>query len=140
MTFENFIRDLVAVTLMRTVMIILGYVSTDACSQFTRRIDFIGINVLDLQISKPALDDDIVHPPAFAVHALLDLAAFQMVHILRASELASLIAVDDLRIMAAQCSFQAGHYKGLFQGAGKFKIDDSPAVPVDDDKKIHESF
>ena len=84
--------------LMRAVMIILGYVSTDACSQFTRRIDFIGINVLDLQISKPALDDDIVHPPAFAVHALLDLVAFQMVHVLGTSELAALIAVDDLRL------------------------------------------
>ena len=60
--------------------------------------------------------------------------------IVRIGKMAALVAVDDLRSMAAQCPFQADHYESLFQGAGKLKIHDPPAVPVDDDKQIHESL
>lgn len=52
----------------------------------------------------------------------------------------ALVAVDDFRLAACQCSVQAIHNKGFLQSAGQLIIDNLSAIPIDDDKEIHEAF
>lgn len=54
--------------------------------------------------------------------------------------MAALIAVDDFGFLLIECSCETVHDKGLLQGVGKLKINNSSTVPVKDDEQIHEPF
>lgn len=125
---------------MWPVGIVFIDVFADGFAQPTRAFEFIYVNQIVFQRPEKTLCTDIIKRLAFAIHGSFHLILVKQAKIFGVGEMAALIAVDDLRIMAAQCSFQTVHYEGLFQGTGKLKIDDSPAVPVDDDEQIHESF
>jgi len=125
---------------MWPVGIVFVDIFADGFPQFARAFEFIYVNQIVFQRPEKTLCADIIKSLTFAVHRSFHFVLVKQAEIFWICKVAALIAVDDLRIVAAQCSFQTGHYKSLFQGAGKLKIDDSPAVPVNDDKQIHESL
>lgn len=54
--------------------------------------------------------------------------------------MSTLVAVDDLRLMGGQSTFQAVQNECFINSAGELKVHDVAAVPVDDDEEVHESF
>lgn len=51
-----------------------------------------------------------------------------------------MVTVDDFRLLLIQCSFQTGQDKSFSQRTRQFIVNHTAAVPVENDKQIHESF
>ena len=76
--------------------------------QITQRSIFFQIHILVFQRSPKSLDENIIHPTTFPVHAHFDAQTLQFSHPLRRCELAALIRVEYLRQLLAV-------FNGLFQ-------------------------
>ena len=74
---------------------------------FTDVVILRQISFFILKAAEPALDHDVICPPAFPVHALTDAVFLYEVNVLLTCELTSLIRIQDLRF----CYFES-----LFQG------------------------
>src|SRR5438552_2473505 len=91
-------RGAVAVRLMRAGLIIEADPLADAGFRFAAIAVALEIDVLMLQRAPQPLDEDIVHPPAAAVHRDLDASLSERASEGRAGELAALVGVEDLRL------------------------------------------
>lgn len=66
--------------------------------------------------------------------------AFDQLDVILVGEVAALVTVNDFRFPIAQCPLQTGQDKAFFQCAGQFIVNQTAAVPAEDDKQLHESF
>ena len=76
---------------MRLDGVVLFDVLADQAAQISRRVVFVGIQLLHLQAAEPPLDYDVVRPAALAVHALTDVQVAEKLLVLVARELAALV-------------------------------------------------
>ena len=79
-------------------------------SEVSNAVVGVQVNMLVLHRAPESLNEDVVHPPSFAIHADLDLVSRQDAGELLAGELSPLIGVEDLG-PAVFCN-------GLFQRLG----------------------
>jgi hypothetical protein len=54
--------------------------------------------------------------------------------------MAALVRIDYLWLSATERSFEAAHNKLFFQAVTDFIINDLTAVPINNDKQVHEPF
>ena len=89
------------------------------------------INVVILHRAPEPLDHDVVQSVVFAVHADFDAMSLQRPREGFAGELATLIAVEDLRLsFELQRFFQAFHTEGFVHAVAEFPTDHVAARPV----------
>lgn len=106
----------------------------------------LGYGVIGLQIylfvfeaAPEALDNDVVHAAALAVHAHPNISLEQHPREALAGELASLVAVEDFRLALGQSLPQSRQAELHLQADGKAPGQDEAAVPVHDGHQVQEA-
>jgi len=82
---------------MRATLIEELKIASETRTDIRDRLVAVQVDLFVLDRAPEPLDEDVVAPAAFAVHADLDLSAAQHVQEFQARELAALIGVEDLR-------------------------------------------
>ena len=80
---------------MTTFKIVSVHIFTDCLPCFSDIVILGQICFLVLEASEPSFNHDIVSPPAFTIHALMDLVFFEEIHVLIACKLTALIRIQD---------------------------------------------
>ena len=80
---------------MTTFKVISVHIVTDCLPCFSDIVILGQICFLVLEASEPSFNHDIVSPPAFTIHALMDLVFFEEIHVLIACKLTALIRIQD---------------------------------------------
>ena len=76
---------------MTTFKVVSVHIFTDCLPCFSDIVILGQICFLVLEASEPSFNHDIVSPPAFTIHALMDLVFFEEIHVLIACKLTALI-------------------------------------------------
>lgn len=103
-------------------------------------MNFIDIDPVIFQCPEEPFRPSIVQTLTLAVHANPDAVLLEQRAVVRVSEMATLITVDDFRFETSQGSLQAVQDKGFIESARQFIINNVPAEPVDDDEQVHKAF
>src|SRR5450631_3600991 len=99
------------------------------------------VHLLIFHRAPKPLDEHVVPPRAFAVHADLDLVRRQHAGESRARELRALIGVEDVWLaMLGQCLCQRLDAEGSLQGDRHPPREDPPREPVEHDREIDEAL
>ena len=131
-----FSRCLVFKRRMAPLKVVAMDIVSDSNPGFPDVIVLRQVSFFILEAAEPALNHDIICPPAFPVHALTYPVSLHKVNVMLTGELASLIRIQDLRF---------GHFEGFFQGVDNhsciksiiyFPADYTAAIPVDHDCHI----
>ena len=80
---------------MTTFKVVSVHIFTDCLPCFSDIVILGQICFLVLEASEPSFNHDIVSPPAFTIHALMDLVFFEEIHVLIACKLTALIRIQD---------------------------------------------
>ena len=96
------------------------------------------ISFFILEAAEPALNHDVICPPAFPVHALTDAVFLYEVNVLLTCELTSLIRIQDLRFCYFESLFQGVDHHPCIESIIYFPADNTAAVPVDYGCQIQE--
>ena len=80
---------------MTTFKVVSVHIVTDCLPCFSDIVILGQICFLVLEASEPSFNHDIVSPPAFTIHALMDLVFFEEIHVLIACKLTALIRIQD---------------------------------------------
>ena len=80
---------------MTTFKVVNVHIFTDCLPCFSDIVILGQICFLVLEASEPSFNHDIVSPPAFTIHALMDLVFFEEIHVLIACKLTALIRIQD---------------------------------------------
>ena len=89
---------------MRTLGVVIGDPPAKASPQLGTGLEGMAVDALVLQGAPESLDEDIVHPPAPAIHADADLGIAQQAGEGLRRKLAALIGIEDLWLAEAdQC-------------------------------------
>ena len=121
-------------------MVVVEHVFPENGSQLSGRLDLIEVDPIVLQRSEKSLRPGIVQALPLPIHADPDAERLHQLTVVRIGEMSSLVAVDDLRRVPRQRSFQAHQHEGFVQGARQLEIHHIPAVPVQDHEQVHETF
>lgn len=122
------------------VMIVVEHVAVDDRPQLPGCGNFVGVDRVILQSPEESFCSGIVQALTLTIHADPDTMLFQQRAVVGIGEMTALVRIDDFRFLPGQSPCQAIKDKGFVQGAGQFVIDDIAAVPVNDDKQVHEAF
>ena len=90
-------RCLPAMRLIRSLMVVEPGPLLYACPGLRHRFVGLEIDLLVLQTAPQPLDEDIIHPTSFPIHADADAGRFQCTGKLLTGELRALIGIEDLR-------------------------------------------
>ena len=96
------------------------------------------ISFFILEAAEPALNHDVICPPAFPVHALADPIFLYEVNVLLTCELTSLVRIQDLRFRYFEGLFQGVDHHPCIKSIIYFPTDNTAAVPVDHGCQIQE--
>lgn len=80
---------------MTTFKVVSVHIFTDCLPCFSDIVILGQICFLVLEAPEPSFNHDIVSPPAFTIHALMDLVFFEEIHVLIACKLTALIRIQD---------------------------------------------
>ena len=80
---------------MTMFKVVSVHIVTDCLPCFSDIVILGQICFLVLEASEPSFNHDIVSPPAFTIHALMDLVFFEEIHVLIACKLTALIRIQD---------------------------------------------
>ena len=80
---------------MTTFKVVSVHIFTDCLPCFSDIVILGQICFLVLEASEPSFNHDLVSPPAFTIHALMDLVFFEEIHVLIACKLTALIRIQD---------------------------------------------
>ena len=80
---------------MTTFKVVSVHIFTDCLPCFSDIVILGQICFIVLEASEPSFNHDIVSPPAFTIHALMDLVFFEEIHVLIACKLTALIRIQD---------------------------------------------
>ena len=80
---------------MTTFKVVSVHIFTDCLPCFSDIVILGQICFLVLETPEPSFNHDIVSPPAFTIHALMDLVFFEEIHVLIACKLTALIRIQD---------------------------------------------
>ncbi len=94
----------------------------------------VDIDAFIFQCPKEPFGSHIVKTLALAIHGDPNTGIIKKLYIVRVSEVTTLIAIDYIRLLLGQSTLQAAEYKGFIQGVRQLIIDDTTAIPVNDDK------
>ena len=97
------------------------------------------ISFFILEAAEPALNHDVICPPAFPVHALADPIFLYEVNVLLTCELTSLVRIQDLRFRYFEGLFQGVDHHPCIKSIIYFLSDDTATVPVDYGSQIQKS-
>ena len=115
-------------------------ISGDPCARFGHAVVGAEVALLVLDTSPEPLDEDVVAPRAFAVHADLDLPGCQNLDEVGGCELTALIAVEDLWLaMASQGFFQCLDAEACIARDRYPPCQDAACGPVDHRREIDEA-
>ena len=80
---------------MTTFKVVCMHIFPNSLPCFSDIVVLSQICFLVLETPEPSFNHDIVSPPAFTIHALMDLVFFEEIHVLIACKLTALIRIQD---------------------------------------------
>ena len=118
-----------------------GVVFAEECGQpliqLTHGFIATDVDVVILHCAPESLDHDVVQSPAFAIHTDLDLMGLEHARKGLASELAALVAVEDLRdAFGLQSLFQTLHAERFVHTVTELPADHVAARPVHNRRQV----
>jgi len=122
---------------MRQIVIVQMDVAFHALSGLSRTAVVVYIDLVVLQATPEALDDDVVLGTAFAVHADPNLILFQQIDILWTREMAALVTVDNLRLTLRQRPFRGLQYEVDFKALVQLPVYDIARKPIHQGVQVH---
>ena len=127
----------IAERLMNSPLIIEREVSGQFLTRFLRGRIVFQINFLIFDRSPQTLRKNIVQSASSSVHAYPDIFIQQTVHILRACEMAALVAVEDQRNGSRKSQIHPTQNKTDFKRWGKFSTHDVPRMPIQNSNRTY---
>jgi len=125
---------------MRSQLVVEVKPVSECLSGLAAGFEFSQVNALPFHRTPQTLDEDVVHPPAFTIHGEGDAGVFERVCEILASELRSLVRVEDFRHpVTIHGLFQSSYAEVGIQGVGQPPGQDRSAVPVHDCHQIQEA-
>ena len=123
--------------LMGSLVIVEREVAAQAATSFAGCGVFGEINLLVLYAAPQALGENVVAASATAIHADLHASAQQQLGVLRAGEMAPLVAVPNLRFGLSQGGAGASQDKGQFERVGQLPGNHIAAEPIQHGHQVH---
>jgi len=125
---------------MRAFLIVKLDIASYPLAQRSRVLKFVYVDAFVFERAEESLRSAVVRRTAFAVHRYLDAFLLKELQVGSVCKMRALVAVHDLWLAAAECSFEAPEHEALLQRAGQLVIDDLATVPVDDEKQVHKAL
>ena len=97
----DYARRLICQCLMRTPFIIAFKPLSYACAEIDHGGVFVKVNLFILEASPEPLNEDVVHPATFAIHADFNVQVYQSTCPVLRGELTPLISIKDFRLLAS---------------------------------------
>ena len=127
---------------MLSLMVVVVHPTRDLTAEFSNGRVAVEPDLFILQTAPQALDEDVVHPAPFAIHADSYVVGFEFSNPIRPSELAALVGVEDFGFASGGLHrvLECPHAEAAVHGVAQLPGEHGSALPVHDRYEIGVAF